>query len=63
MINVFVSNATFFYPLETSENRTVFCFQGVEKWCIGNEWVNVFLTYFFLLCSTDIDDYADGNRS
>ena len=27
-------------PLKTSENHKVFwCFQGVEKGCIGNEWV------------------------
>ena len=27
--------------LKTSENLTVFrCFQGVEKECVGNEWVN-----------------------
>ena len=39
--NPFVSNALFLYPLKTSENHTVFwCFQGVEKGCIGNEWVN-----------------------
>ena len=29
-------------PLKTSENRKVFCFQGVEKGCIGNEWVKGF---------------------
>ena len=40
-INSFVSNATCFYPLKTSENLTVFwCFQGVEKECIGNRGVN-----------------------
>ena len=39
--NPFVPDAPFFYPLKTSENRKVFwCFQGVEKGCIGNEWVN-----------------------
>ena len=39
-LNPFVPNALFFYPLKTSENLTVFwCFQGVEKGCIGNEWV------------------------
>ena len=38
--NPFVPNASFFYPLKTSENFTVFwCFQGVEKGCIGNKWV------------------------
>ena len=37
----FVPNAPFLYPLKTLENRKVFCcFQGVEKGCIGNEWVN-----------------------
>ena len=33
----FVPNAPFLYPLKTSENLTVF--QGLEKGCIGNEWV------------------------
>ena len=27
------------YPLKTSENR-IFCFQGVENWYIGKEWVD-----------------------
>ena len=39
-INPFVLNAPFLYPLETLENRKIFgCFQGVEKGCIGSEWV------------------------
>ena len=39
--NLFVCNAPFLYPLKISENLKVFwCFQGVEKWCIGNKWVN-----------------------
>ena len=39
-INPFIPNARFFYSLKTSENRKVlWCFQGVEKGCIGNEWV------------------------
>ena len=25
---------------KTLDNLTVFCFQGVEKRCTGNEWVN-----------------------
>ena len=38
--NPIVHNAPFLYPLKTSENLTVFwCFRGVEKGCIGNEWV------------------------
>ena len=40
-VNSFVLNAPFLYPLKTSENLQVFwCFQGLEKACIGNEWVN-----------------------
>ena len=38
--NPFVPNASFLYPLKTSENRKIFwCFQGVKKKCIGNEQV------------------------
>ena len=37
----FVPNVPFLYPLNTSEKLSVFwCFQGVMKGCIGNEWVN-----------------------
>ena len=40
--NPFVANAPFLYPQKTSENLTVFwCFQGLEKRCIGNKWVNM----------------------
>ena len=36
LINPFVPSSSFLYPLKTSENLTVFwCFQGVEKGCIG----------------------------
>ena len=39
-INPFVPTAPFLYPLKTSEHFTFFwCFQGVEKGYIGNEWV------------------------
>ena len=39
-INPFVLNAPFLHPLKISENLTVFwCFQGVEKGCIGNKRV------------------------
>ena len=32
---------SFFTPWKYQKNRKVFwCFQGVEKGCIGNEWVN-----------------------
>ena len=34
--NPFIPNSSFLYPL-----KTMFCFQGVEKGCIGNEWVNM----------------------
>ena len=32
--NQFVPNVTFLYPLNTSENLTVFCFPGVKKFNI-----------------------------
>ena len=38
--NPFVPNAPLLFPLKTSENLAVFCFQWVEKGCIHNEWVN-----------------------
>ena len=39
-INPFVPNARLFYSLKTSENHMVFwCFQGLEKECIGNKWI------------------------
>ena len=44
--NPFVPNASFVYPLKTSENLKVFWrFQGVEKGCIGSKWVNKGLTF------------------
>ena len=48
-INPFVSNALFLYPLKASKNLTVFCcFQGLEKWGIGNKWVkSKILSNFF----------------
>ena len=42
VFNPFVPNVPFLYSQKALENRKVFwCFQGVEKSCIGNEWVNV----------------------
>ena len=39
-INSFVPNATFLHPMKTSEKlRVLYCFQGVQKESIGNEWV------------------------
>ena len=44
MVNPFVPNAPFLYPLKTSENLTFFgYFQSVGKGCTGNEWIKVFL--------------------
>ena len=40
--NPFVPNAPFLYPLKI-------CFQGVEKGCIGNEWVNCGGNKFYLV--------------
>ena len=39
-LNPFFPNALFRYPLKTSEKLTIFwCFHGVEKGWINNEWV------------------------
>ena len=53
-LNLFIPSAPFLYPPEISENRKVFwCFQGIEKGCIGNKWVNErhskgkFVCYFY----------------
>ena len=40
-VNPFVHNPPLFYPLKTTENRNIFCFQGLEKGYIENKWVNV----------------------
>ena len=48
--NPFVPNALFLYPLKISENSKVFfCFPGVEKGCIGNEWVKEFVKHGYIL--------------
>ena len=40
--NPFVPSAPFLYPLKSLGNVKVFwCFQGVEKGCIGNKWVKI----------------------
>ena len=50
MLNAFVPNAPFLLPLKTSENLTVFwCFQGVEKGCIGNELAKSVLVVWYTL--------------
>ena len=42
IFNPFIPNAPFLYPLKASENLAVFwCFQGLEKGCIGNELVEL----------------------
>ena len=49
-LNRFVPNAPYLYPMKTSENPTVFwCFQRIEKMCIGNEWVKWAGTSLFKL--------------
>ena len=39
VLNPFVPNAPFLYPLKTEIRKVFWCFHGVEKGCIGNEWV------------------------
>ena len=42
LLNPFVPNSPFSYPLKASENLQDFrCFQEVEKGSIGNEWVKL----------------------
>ena len=48
-INSFVPNTAFLYPLKTSENHKVFCFQEVEKGCTGNKWVKVLCILHILM--------------
>ena len=51
-LNPFILNASFPYPLKKSENHKVFwCFQGVEKGCIGNKWVKIFAKRFSILAA------------
>ena len=46
LVDQFVPNTLLLYPLRISKNFTVFwCFQGVEKGCIGNKWVKTTKTY------------------
>ena len=43
-INPFIPNASFLYPLKTSENRNVFwcflVFSGGREKMLGNKWIN-----------------------
>ena len=49
-LNPFAPDAPFLYPLETSENLRVFwSFQGAEKGCFRNEWVNKPLTNLLMV--------------
>ena len=46
LFNPFVPNATFLFPLKTSENLKVFWYlKGVEIGYIGNEWVKQVTSY------------------
>ena len=47
VINPFVPNALFLYPLKTENFKIFWCFQGVEKACIGNKWVKTYLKIDF----------------
>ena len=66
LFNPFAPNAPFLYSLKTSENRKVFwCFQGIEKWCIGNKYVNLRfpeIPLFVHLLKTHDYCYMDGIR-
>ena len=52
LLNPFVPNAPFLYPLKTSENcKVIWCFHEVEKECIGNRWVKLAAECKFALSS------------
>ena len=61
-INPFVPYSPFLYHLKT-ENRKVFCFQGVEKGCVENAWVKqnrlncVKNSVFLEICESDFSDF------
>ena len=48
----FVPNSPFLHHLKTENCNVFWCFQRVEKGCIGNKWGNISLLVFFLLCIT-----------
>ena len=63
ILKPFVSNVPFLYPLKTSRNLTVFwCFQGVQKACIGNKWVNAFLTIYGIVPGNFYKLYTYGKK-
>ena len=37
-VKPFVPETPFLYTLKTDHRKVFYCFQGVEKQCIGNEW-------------------------
>ena len=62
-INQFVSNAHFIYPLKTSDNLTVFwCFKGVEKGCIGKEWIRNAINKTFSKVNNIILNLCNGAK-
>ena len=54
LINPFVPNAPFFYPLKTSENLMVFCFQGVGKDGLGTNELNSFVDHSKRICDNSL---------
>ena len=66
MVKPFVSNAPFLYPMKTSENHTVFwCFQRVEKGCIGNKLIKWFTKWDWCQeteCRCNHRKFAIGKR-
>ena len=63
-INPFFPNASLLYPLKTKHFAVFWWFQGVEKRCIGNKWVNMifvnkfcchwFFVWFLIQCHIQI---------
>ena len=62
--NPLAPNLPFLYPLKISEILTVFwCFQGVEKGCIGKELVNTQLLRCYFPTGIYVFRIENGNRT
>ena len=46
VINLFVHNAPFLYLLKTENRKIFWCFQGLEKGCIGNGLMSTIESHF-----------------
>ena len=65
LFNPYIPNVPFLNPLKKSKNLKVFwCFQEVEKGCIGNKWVKMAQNIFSVRCNfrLGIGKYVSLNK-